>query len=82
MAARIFLFLFSFSGIAIADPSPTQPLTVSAQGDGTVTSNPASINCPTDCDETYAKGTTAFPSASANPYGTFPRGEGACAGSA
>ncbi len=82
MKARLFLLTVSFAGIAIAGPSPTQPLTVSAQGNGLVTSNPAGINCPTDCDETYVKGTTVFLTASANPYGKFLRWEGACTGTA
>ena len=57
------------------------PLTVTTIGQGKVTSNPAGIDCGTDCIESYASGTsvtlTAIPSAG---Y-TFSGWSGDCAGS-
>jgi len=38
-------------------PAATFALTVSSQGNGTVTSNPAGISCGNDCSENYSNGT-------------------------
>jgi Fe-S cluster biogenesis protein NfuA len=59
----------------------TVMLTVVKQGNGTVTSQPAGINCGTDCREPYAKGTIVELRASAAAGSTFRRWGGACSGS-
>ncbi len=50
-----------------ANPAPTHTLTAVATGSGSVGSSPAGINCPTDCTEAFAAGTsvtlTAAPAA-------------------
>ncbi|MEK7092582.1 MAG: hypothetical protein AAB907_03080, partial [Patescibacteria group bacterium] len=57
-------------------------LTVTKQGtgQGTITSNPAGINCGTDCQESYNSGTqvTLTASASTNPQSTFVNWGGEC----
>lgn len=56
------------------------PLTVGKTGSGTVTSNPAGINCGSDCTETYPAGATV--ALAAVPAGgfTFAGWSGACSG--
>ena len=58
------------------------PLTVTVIGPGTVTSSPAGIACPGDCQETYPGGTVVTLTATANAGagGAFAGWEGACAG--
>lgn len=56
-------------------------LTVTRQGRGTVTSNPAGIICPSDCKENYPSGTpVTLTAAPANGW-TFSEWKGACSGS-
>lgn len=45
------------SEVCATTPATTATLTVTRVGNGTVTSSPAGINCPTDCSEAYATGT-------------------------
>ena len=52
-------------------PAATFALTVSSQGNGTVTSNPAGISCGGDCSENYSSGTLVLLSATAAPGYTF-----------
>jgi len=58
----------------------TNTLTVSILGSGSVSSNPAGINCGTDCSEQYNDGTSV--TLSATPASGFEFGEwqGACSG--
>jgi alpha-tubulin suppressor-like RCC1 family protein len=46
-------------------------LAVSKSGNGTVTSSPSGINCGSDCNETYASGTTVTLRALADPGWVF-----------
>ena len=57
-------------------------LTVSKSGDGsgTVTSNPAGINCGTDCDQAYDPNTGVSLTATASSGSTFVGWSGACSG--
>ena len=77
-----FLLLLLGVGIAtnvIAAP-PQVPLTVTVQGDGIVTSDPAGINCPSDCSESYKKASTIILTATADPNSNFLGWDGACIG--
>jgi hypothetical protein len=55
-----------FNVTTVQSDTPTLTVTKSGTGSGTVTSNPAGINCGTDCSEPYPSGTkvtlTATPS--------------------
>ncbi len=51
-------------------------------GTGTVTSNPAGINCGTDCQEDYVAETKVTLTAAAQPGSTFNGWAGACSGNA
>jgi uncharacterized repeat protein (TIGR02543 family) len=64
------------------DASTTFPLTVTLGGNsmGTVTSNPAGINCGTDCIEQFMSGTMVTLTASPNTGSTFMGWSGACSG--
>jgi uncharacterized repeat protein (TIGR02543 family) len=55
-------------------------LTVSTTGYGTVTSNPAGINCGTDCSQSYNSGTTVTLTATPAADYTFTGWNGACSG--
>jgi len=63
--------------------APRVRLTVEKRGDGggTVTSQPAGINCGDDCGQNYAEGTTVTLSASPANGSTFAGWSGACTGS-
>ena len=79
--SRLLLLLLCV-GIAtnvIAAP-PQEPLTVTVQGDGIVTSDPAGINCPSDCTESYKKASTIILTATADSNSNFLGWEGACVG--
>jgi uncharacterized repeat protein (TIGR02543 family) len=56
------------------------PLLVTVQGSGTVTSADGKINCPGDCGETYAGGTTVTLTATPAPGQAFVGWSGACSG--
>jgi hypothetical protein len=62
--------------------SPTVALTLSkiGAGSGTVTSNPAGINCGSDCSETYNYNTSVTLTAAAATGSTFTSWGGACSG--
>jgi hypothetical protein len=60
----------------------TFPLTAtrSGSGAGTITSNPAGINCGVDCSESYRDGTSVELTASADSSSVFTGWSGACTG--
>ncbi|NUM43532.1 MAG: hypothetical protein HUU38_02415 [Anaerolineales bacterium] len=55
-------------------------VTLDGTGSGTVTSNPAGIDCGTDCSELFGEGTVVTLSALALPGSTFAGWGGACTG--
>jgi hypothetical protein len=57
------------------------PLTVTVEGNGTVVSSPAGINCGTDCSEDFETGTEVTLTAGASPGSVFVAWGGACSGS-
>ncbi|HEU5317224.1 MAG TPA: hypothetical protein VFX49_14030 [Chloroflexota bacterium] len=61
---------------------PARTLTVqkAGNGNGTVTSNPAGINCPGDCTENYGNGTVVTLTAAAAAGSSFTGWNGACSG--
>ncbi|WP_169249179.1 InlB B-repeat-containing protein [Candidatus Competibacter phosphatis] len=59
---------------------PKYTLTVGKSGSGTVTSNPAGINCGSDCSEPYLNGTVVTLSATPASGYTFGGWSGACTG--
>jgi PKD repeat protein len=63
-------------------PPPFYTLTVqsSGTGSGTVTSDPAGIDCGTDCSETYDEGTVVILTASADANSVFSGWGGDCSG--
>jgi hypothetical protein len=61
-------------------PGPRHDLSVSVVGQGTASSSPPGILCPTDCAEGYPSGTTVTLSVSAAPEWLFAGWEGACEG--
>ena len=58
----------------------TSTLSVSVNGNGSVGSSPAGINCPGDCSEAYALGTSVTLTAAPNSGWGFYGWEGACTG--
>ena len=60
-------------------PPPTSPLSVSISGEGSVTSSPAGIDCPTTCNASFPQGTvvTLTPNNSAKGW-LFRNWTGAC----
>jgi uncharacterized repeat protein (TIGR01451 family) len=65
------------------NPAPTHDLDLTLAGDGTgsVSSDPAGIDCGSDCTETYAEGTVVTLTAVAAEGSTFAGWSGACEGS-
>jgi len=82
------LALSSCSGVGGNRPSaPTPPptptsvqLTVSKMGSGTITSNPAGINCGSTCTATFNSGTTVTLTATPGAGNVFVGWSGACSG--
>ena len=60
---------------------PVLTVSKSGNGQGTVTSSPAGINCGGDCNEPYAQGTSVTLTADPAPDSTFGGWTGACGGS-
>jgi uncharacterized repeat protein (TIGR02543 family) len=59
---------------------PVLTLSKAGNGQGTVTSMPAGIDCGTDCNEPYDRFTNVTLTADPNPNSTFGGWSGACAG--
>ncbi len=62
------------------DGYPLVELTVAREGDGTVTSSPAGIDCGADCNEAYAPGAVVTLTADPAPGYVFSGWSGACEG--
>ena len=60
---------------------PVLTVTKSGSGQGTVTSTPAGIDCGTDCNQPYDRGTNVTLTAEPNQNSTFDGWSGACGGS-
>jgi hypothetical protein len=60
---------------------PVLTVTKSGSGQGTVTSSPAGIDCGTDCNQPYDRGTNVTLTANPNQNSTFGGWSGACGGS-
>jgi len=58
----------------------TLTVTKAGTGSGTVTSNPAGINCGADCSEAYNQGTSVTLTATPDSGSTFTGWSGACSG--
>jgi hypothetical protein len=63
-----------------APVAPGRTLDVAVAGAGTVTSVPAGIDCPGDCDEVYDDGTPVALTATADPGAFFVGWSGDCSG--
>jgi parallel beta-helix repeat protein len=64
---------------AIPASSYALTTTVTGTGQGTLTSNPSGINCPTTCSSTVASGTSVTLTAASGSTSTFSGWSGACA---
>ena len=68
-------------GFTIGQPQQyTLTVTKAGTGSGTVTSNPAGINCGADCSEAYNQGTSVTLTATPDSGSTFTGWSGACSG--
>jgi Fe-S cluster biogenesis protein NfuA len=66
----------------LQEGAPQLSVKVEGDGNGTVTSSPAGINCGSDCSETYDRGTGVTLTASAQGSSVFAGWGGACTGNA
>ena len=65
---------------ALSAPRPKASVTVTVEGAGTITSNPAGIICPTDCTQQYKRNTVVtFTAINGGNY-SFSGWGGACTG--
>lgn len=69
----------SFDQVVVPDPEPVT-LNVMMTGAGTVSSDPAGIDCGIDCSEDYAPGTVVSLTATPAPGSSFAGWSGACTG--
>jgi YVTN family beta-propeller protein len=67
-------------GVAIGPVAKLLTVIKTGNGTGAVTSNPAGINCGTDCTEGYALNTSVMLTATAATDSTFAGWSGACSG--
>jgi uncharacterized repeat protein (TIGR01451 family)/uncharacterized repeat protein (TIGR02543 family) len=70
------LFLLWATGFSVLAQDETVTLDVSIEGDGTVTSSPPGIGCPTECAATFTLGTEITLTASAAAGAEFIRWDG------
>jgi hypothetical protein len=69
------------SGSTVGEPQQhTLMVTKAGTGSGTVTSNPAGINCGADCSETYNQGTSVILTPTPDSGSMFMGWSGACSG--
>jgi chitodextrinase len=69
------------SAVTVTTLVSTQNLSVTTSGTGTVTSNPAGINCGTTCSAAFASGSSVTLTATPGSGFTFNSWSGACSGS-
>lgn len=80
-AACVVLPFFDQTITATFTPDgPTLRVALSGQGDGTVTSDPAGIDCGTDCSESYSATTDVTLTAAPDTASEFTGWSGACTG--
>lgn len=82
MRTNNFVFLLLAFGIAanVYAAPPLMPLTVTVQGGGFVTSDPAGMICQTECTESYKKNTSVTLMATSYLNGSFLGWQGDCVG--
>ena len=71
----------SFTIISVTNPAPLT-ITIRGSAGGTVTSNPAGINCPATCSLNFNVGTAVTLAAALGPGAKFKGWSGACSGTA
>lgn len=71
---------FSIVEIQLPGGLPTQSLSISKTGTGTVTSSPAGIDCGTDCSESFNAGSSVILTAAPSAGYAFSSWSGVCSG--
>jgi len=75
-----FLVLLSIGIFSTSGFADREPMVITVQGGGKVSSQPAGIACPDDCFENYKDKMTITLTATAEPGSKFSGWSGACAG--
>ena len=71
----------NIQAVAITVTTPQRTLSVSVSGSGNITSSPSGINCPSDCSQQYAQGTSVTLTPQASAGWRFKEWGGSCSGS-
>jgi YVTN family beta-propeller protein len=77
---RVYVANLNSNTVSVIQDGAQLVLAKTGSGTGTVASNPAGINCGTDCTGAYAVGTVVALTATADPGSTFAGWSGDCAG--
>ncbi|MFH0969443.1 MAG: hypothetical protein V1804_02960 [Patescibacteria group bacterium] len=70
----------AYLNFKVMAPNPILAVNKAGTGSGTITSDPAGINCGTDCAESYVQGTSATLTATPDANSTFAGWSGDCTG--